>query len=513
MPHVQRRTRIEVDASTDDIDRALEAVRSDVAAAGESDFATTVTDAGPRRVVEIEITNEQRIPYFHWFFAPIIRRTVGKQLGYVAAAMQAHLAGQPPPDPPDLPFLLGQRAFDEDAVRLLAVAGAIGALASFGAALFGQNADSVAKSFGASNADLGVSLAITRIGVLLALVTTALADRQGRRRLLAASFAGVCIFNAVTAVAPNLVVFTGSQLLVRAFVNSTIVVAGIAVVEEAPENARAFAATTFALASGAGYALSVVLLPLSDLGPDAWRIAFAVSGATILFLPRLLRRLPETRRYTALAARTTKRGQFREVFDRAYGRRFVLLAAAAFLASVFSAPSAQLTNRFLSDERGFSNSGISIFQAVTSGIPGLLGLVIGGRLAERRGRRPVAAIGLGVGAAAQMVFFLVGGPSLWVASAVAILFAGGATIALGTLDAELFPTEVRSTGNALLLVCGVAGSVVGLLLAGLLADEIGGLGPAIAVCGLAPLVAAVFVVPRLPEAAHRDLDDVSPSEM
>ena len=95
----------------------------------------------------------------------------------------------------------------------------------------------------------------------------------------------------------------------------------------------------------------------------------------------------------------------------------------------------------------------------------------------------------------------------------AILFAGGATIALGTLDAELFPTEVRSTGNALLLVCGVAGSVVGLLLAGLLADEIGGLGPAIAVCGLAPLIAAVLVVPRLPEAAHRDLDDVSPSEM
>ena len=412
-----------------------------------------------------------------------------------------------------MPFLLGQDAFDEEAVRLLAVAGAIGALASFGAALFGQNADSVATSFGASNADLGVSLAFTRIGVLLALVTTALADRQGRRKLLAISFAGVCVFNAITAIAPNLIVFTGSQLLVRAFVNSTIVVAGIAVIEEAPENARAFAATTFALASGAGYALSVVLLPLADLGPDAWRIAFGVSGATLVFLPRLLRRLPETRRYSALAARTTERGRFREVFDRAYGRRFVLLAAAAFLASVFSAPSAQLTNRFLTDERGFSNAGISVFQAVTSGLPGLAGLVIGGRLAERRGRRPVAAIGLGVGAAAQMVFFLVGGPSLWVASAVAILFAGGATIALGTLDAELFPTEVRSTGNALLLVAGVSGSVVGLLLAGLLSDEVGGLGPAIAICGLAPLVAAVFIVPRLPEAAHRDLDEVSPSEM
>lgn len=513
MPHVQRRTRIELDAPVVDVEHAVEAVRAAATADGGREFRATVSDTGTRSVVEIEVTIEQRVPYFHWFFAPIIRHTVRKQLRWIAAATQARLAGDPAPDPPKVPFLLGQDAFDDDAVRLLAVAGAIGALASFGAALFGQNANSVANSFGASNADLGVSLAVTRVGVLLALVTTALADRKGRRKLLAISFAGVCTFNALTALAPNLVVFTGSQLLVRAFVNSTIVVAGIAVIEEAPENARAFAATTFALASGAGYALSVVLLPLADLGPDAWRIAFAVSGATILFLPRLLRRLPETRRYSALAARTTQRGRFREVFDRAYGRRFILLAAAAFLASVFSAPSAQLTNRFLTDERGFSNAGISVFQAVTSGLPGLLGLVIGGRLAERRGRKPVAAIGLGIGAAAQMVFFLVDGPSLWVASAVAIVFAGGATVALGTLGAELFPTEVRSTGNALLLVCGVTGSVVGLLLAGLLSDEVGGLGPAIAICGLAPLLAAIFIVPRLPEAAHRNLDDVSPSEM
>jgi len=39
------------------------------------------------------------------------------------------------------------------------------------------------------------------------------------------------------------------------------------------------------------------------------------------------------------------------------------------------------------------------------------------------------------------------------------------------------------------------------------------LGPAIALCGIASLIAAVFVVPRLPETADRALDDVSPSEV
>jgi hypothetical protein len=49
--------------------------------------------------------------------------------------------------------------------------------------------------------------------------------------------------------------------------------------------------------------------------------------------------------------------------------------------------------------------------------------------------------------------------------------------------------------------------------AGQLADPVGGLGRALALCGIAPFVAAIFLVPRLPEAAHRELDELSPSEL
>jgi len=51
------------------------------------------------------------------------------------------------------------------------------------------------------------------------------------------------------------------------------------------------------------------------------------------------------------------------------------------------------------------------------------------------------------------------------------------------------------------------------VLATQLKDLVGGLGPAIALTGAASLIAAVFVVPRLPETADRRLDDVSPSEV
>ena len=111
-----------------------------------------------------------------------------------------------------------------------------------------------------------------------------------------------------------------------------------------------------------------------------------------------------------------------------------------------------------------------------------------------------------------MGFFLVGGLPIWFLAAASVLTAGAGGIALGTMDAELFATEVRSTSNALLTVVAVMGSGLGLLLAGALPDPLGGLGRSIALMGIATLVAAVVVIPRLPESAPLALDVVSPTE-
>ena len=201
------------------------------------------------------------------------------------------------------------------------------------------------------------------------------------------------------------------------------------------------------------------------------------------------------------------------MFASAYGYRFVLLGLAAFLTNFFSAPSAQLTNRFLTDEHGYSNTLIAVFRGVTAGLPGLIGIVIAARLAETRGRRPVAIVALAAATILQMAFFLGGGLVLWVTATFAIIAASCAAIVLVAFDTELFPTEVRGTSNALLLVCAVLGSAAGLLVATNLDDVLGGLGPAIAVCGVAPLIAAALVLPWLPEPADRTLDEVSPSEV
>jgi MFS family permease len=227
-------------------------------------------------------------------------------------------------------------------------------------------------------------------------------------------------------------------------------------------------------------------------------------------VPRLARELRETRRYHAIVSQRISRGQLREVLGPTYGRRFLLLAVIALLTNVFNAPSSQLTNRYLQDVRHFSGSGIVVLLAVTTVVPGILGVVVASRLAERGRRLPLASVSLLVATAVQMVFFLVGGPVLWVSSGLATLTGAVAGIVLATLGAELFATEVRGTANAFLVGISVVGSAGGLVAAGQLSDHVGGIGRAIAICGIASLLAA-FVIPGLPESYGRELDDLSPS--
>jgi MFS transporter, putative metabolite:H+ symporter len=518
MPHVRRRVLVTVGSPADEVRAALErAAITDVPVAvepGTVPITTTVVDETTSgTTVEIAADVEVRLPYFGGLVHPLVGWSLRRGLRHAGDRLQAAVAGAPEPSPPAPSRLLPPVPFTPAAAAFVATVCAIAALGGFASALFGQNADPVTDAFGASNSELGASLAVSRVGVLVSLIAAALADRRGRRRLLLVCFVGMCAANAVSALAPGFIVFTGAQLLTRAFTNAILVIAGIAVVEEAPDGARAWALAMIALAAGAGFACAVVLLPLSDLGPQTWRIAFGVSALTIVFLPRLARNLGESRRYQAVAARTERRGRVREVFDPTYGWRFVLVGLTAFLTNVFSAPAAQLTNRFLTDERGFSNTGIAIFRAVTNGLPGLLGIIVAGRLAETRGRRPLGVVALAIATGLSMTFFLGSGAVLWVTSTLGIVAAACAGLAIGAFEAELFPTEVRGTSNALLLVCAVAGSAAGLLLATNLDDVVGGLGRAIALCGLASLAAALLVIPFLPEPADRPLDEVSPSEV
>jgi MFS family permease len=522
MPHVRRRMLVRLDEPPAAVEQAardaldvrgpsggtLTSALPNAAADGE--LRVTVTPEGDGSVLVVDAETDFAVPFFWWAIGPLIATALRRSVRYAVDSIDAVRRGAEPPPPPKSVKALPSVAFDPGQATLLSAAAFACAIAGYGGGLFGQNSDFIAKAFHASDARLSGALASTRPGVLVSLVATALADRVGRRRMLLVCVVGLCVTNIASAFAPNLATLTALQTLTRAFVNSTYTVAAVAAVEEAPEGARAFSTAMLGLAGGFGFAFAVVTLPIADRGGQAWRISFALSVIVLLTIRRLARELVETRRYHAVVSRRISRGQLREVLGPTYGRRFVLLAVIALLTNVFNAPSSQLTNRYLQDVRHFSGSGIVVLLAVTTVVPGILGVVVASRLAEQGRRIPLASVSLFVATGIQMVFFLLGGPILWVSSSLSTMTGAVAGIVLATLAAELFATEVRGTANAFLVGISVVGSAGGLIAAGQLSDHVGGIGRAIAICGVASLLAA-FVVPGLPESYGRELDDLSPS--
>lgn len=514
-----RRLRTRPDAALDAAvsaggERAGGSVRVALPDFGTDDVITVDAHAaGDETRLELSAEYEVRLPYFAWAFAPLIRRAVRRTLAHTADAIEAAAEGRPAPAPPGPPAWAAPTPIPPRQAEVIATLCFLMAVAGYGGGLLTQTVDFVATTYDATDAQLGIVTAVTRVGTLVALVGSALADRMGRRRIVLGSVALVCAATAASALAPTLVTFAALQVLVRGGVNLAFTVALIAVTEEAPEGARAYTLALAGLAGSLGFVLGAIILPVADLAPGAWRAMYALSVGGLALLPTASKRLPETRRYVEVASRTAKRGRPGEIVDRTYGKRFWVVAAGGFLMNVFFAPSSQFTNRYLAREREFSGLGILVLRAVTQSIPAAVAVVAGGRLAESRGRKPMAVFGLVLTAVFGAVFFLTGGPVLWLCLLVSTAAVSLAGPALSAFTNELFPTEVRGTAAAGLLGIAVAGSVVGLLAAGWLARPLGSIGPAVALTAVAPLGVAAFLIRPLPEARGRNLDDVSPPEV
>jgi MFS family permease len=390
-----------------------------------------------------------------------------------------------------------------------AAATAIGALCTL-AVVFGylgtlltQTITFAADELGASKADQGATLAAVRIGVLGALALTAMADRRGRRKVLLGCAAVACIVSTVGAFAPDLVTIGVSQAIVRGLATAGAVLLTIIAAEEMPAGSRAFAVSLLTMAGALGVGMCLWALPLADINQSSWRILYAIPLLGLPVVRHVGRHLTESRRFAVTHAHAGMAG---------HGRRFWLLAGSALLLNLFTAPASQFMNEFLRDERGFSGARISLFTILTN-TPGVIGIVVGGRLADTRGRRVVGAVGVAGGVGLTVAMVLSGGWPMWALSVMGAIVGAATVPALGVYGPELFPTSLRGRANGIIAILGVAGSVVGLLVAGYLSDRWNGLGPALAVLSIGPALMAVLVLVAYPETAHRELEELNPEDL
>jgi MFS family permease len=430
-------------------------------------------------------------------FGPLIRRTLRDRPPRGAVPWWA---------PPD--------TFDAPAATAIAVLCALSVLTGYLGTLLTQTITFASDQFGTGTGSQGAALASVRVGVIGALVITTLADRRGRRRFLLGSLVAGCLATAAGAVAPNLPTLAVSQTAVRGLVTAAAVIIAVVAAEEVPAGSRAYSLSLIAMSGALGVGMSLWVLPLADVGDGGWRILFALALLGLPVLRVLAPHLPESRRFAAGSPPTPSDAMAprpRRGIASGHARRFWLLAASALLLNLFAAPASQFQNEFLRDERAFSAARISLF-AILTNTPGAIGIIIGGRLADLRGRRAVGAIAVIGGSVATLLVRYVDGWEMWAASVVGAIV-GAATIpALGVYGPELFPTSMRNRVNTVISLLGVVGSTVGLLVAGRLADEWGGFGPALTLLALGPLAMALLVLVAYPETARKELEELNPED-
>ena len=387
---------------------------------------------------------------------------------------------------------------DAPQLRTLTWAGLAVVLVAFDGSVLVLALPAIASDFNAPTPELTNLGSVLALGALGALPLATLADRFGRRRLIALGVAGFSIANFVSAFAPSIAVLALVRLVAVCF---EILVAGVAtalIVEEAPPNMRGQAVSVLAVLSGIGAGITVVSYPL--LAPH-WRWLFMAGGLGLLAVPLIWTKLPEGR--TWQRARLSG-SALRLLFGPEWRRRILILGATTVLLAVLLEPAGLLFTLFASRTLHMSPAAISVL-IFLSGAAGAASYIVGGYLSDRLGRRR-PAIGLTAATAvAASLSFATGTAGFVIGNMLWSAFASAATPVFGAWSAELFPTRARATAEGASSVAGAIGSVAGLQAVGLLSQAVG-LGRALELAGVVAVAGAALLF-FLPETKELPLPD------
>jgi MFS family permease len=409
---------------------------------------------------------------------------------------------RPPRSDGRLPWWYPPQRPDARAASVLGMLATLSLVVGYHGTLLTQTMSFAADEFDAGTTAQGGAFAAVRAGALLAILLAAMADRRGRRRLLVVSLLGAIGATVLGAVVPNLPTLAATQIVNRGSVSAASVLLVVIAAEEMPAGARAYALSLLAMTGALGAGMVLWVLPVADVGLQAWRILYVIPLVFVPLVLRFGRLIPESRRYVR---------PHRTVGLAGHYHRLALLAGASFLLLLFTTPQSQFRTEFLRDERGMSAAAVSLFILATS-TPASIGIVVGGRLADTRGRRVVGAVGTVVGAVLLALSFTFDGPAMWLTATVGSIFAAALVPALSVYGPELFPTSLRGRANGIINTVATVGSVIGLVLAGFLIDRLDSFGLALGLLAIGPLAMAAVVLAFFPETAWRELEDLNPED-
>ena len=428
-----------------------------------------------------------RIPWFGWLFRLLMARFMRRR----SPESQARAWWSPP------------TTISASEAAILGLLAAASMLAAFINTLFTQTLTYSSEEFDISSTGQGLGAAVVRWGIIISIPIAMAADRIGRRRVMIRLAYIAPVIASLGALAPNFGVLVGTQAIGRPLALTLDLLIIVTAAEEMPRNARAYAVSILAMASGLGAGVAVAALPLAGLATWGWRLVFVIALVWLLVARHLRTSLPETRRFiTALENPHASKIQF---------DRIALIASVAFIGNLFVATASIFQNEYLKEVRGFPAWQIALFTTLTA-IPASVGLILGGRIADARGRRMLAASMIPIGTALVVTSFSVGGFGMWLSAGMGSVLIALAYPAMAVYRAELFPTQRRGRAASIITASSLLGGSIGLIAGGLMIDSGLSYGNVMAILAVGPLTVGLIVLVSYPETAHRELEDINPQD-
>lgn len=404
----------------------------------------------------------------------------------------------------------GWRELEREHWSLLAILGATSFFEGFDKSVLEVALNQIRDSFGLSQADASLWLALTFMGALPAMFVARRADVIGRRQLLLVSIVFYTLAAGATALSPNIGVFAILQLIARLFLTAEAAIVVTFAAEELPARARGFGFGFLGMMLSAGFGAGAIVYSIIEPLGWSWRAMYLMAVPPLVLISFARRRLPESRRFERARDEDRLARSASALLAPPHRRWLVLACSIGFLielptqAGIFALD-------FLQEDHGFSASSASL-ALVAAGLPGIPLMVWSGNASDRYGRRLVGSAFVLTSVLGGTLFYWLDVPGPLVIVLMTVMTSGsmGGWPILQGIVTELFPTALRSQATSIATGFRITGQAASLLLGGLLLHVLDDRFPlTVTVLYLGVVAAVALVALQLPDTHGAELEDLT----
>ena len=380
----------------------------------------------------------------------------------------------------------------------------------------------IARTFHLDDRAIGLMASMVRFGGLLAFLVVMYSDRVGRKPVVAATVLFYTLFTLFTALSRGLWSFTIFQSCAQIYLSAEFGVAIIMISEEFPDSARGRGVALLHAFGLLGVVAGGQLYGLVADSRWGWRGMYFIGILPLLLVAFFRRGIRETLRFELMRQEranspTSAPGaiaQFRqalEAFRGPYRGRLILVALLWNCVGLVGAPAVTFFSLYAKRDHHWTSADVG-HAVVIAYVIGTVGIALAGWMLDRAGRKLTTALSYVIGSVAILILFQSSTHnSILIAMIVTVVAFQAARTATATYSAELFPTEIRATSYS--LTVNLLGQLAGLLtplVIGSLSKSLGGLGNAVAIVSVGPVIGAILIWRFAPETRAMRLEDLSP---